>query len=71
MTMTTPIVKHTIKQKIEQLIDIGEKNKTEIYSRIVEDFGVERHEVRLIAMELRQDWKKKIKILQGKDAEFN
>lgn len=71
MIMITAVVRNTIKQKINQLIDIGENDKTEIYSRIVEDFGVERRDVRLIARELRQDWKKKVKVLQGKDEEIN
>lgn len=65
MTMIAPIVRNTIKQKIEQLIDIGEKNKSEIYSRITEDFEIERREVRLIARELRQEWANKIKILES------
>ena len=65
MTMTAPIVRNAIKQKIDQLIDIGEKNKSIIYSRIVEDFGIERREVRLIARELRQEWQNKVKILES------
>lgn len=71
MIMIPPVIRNTIKQKINQLIDIGENDKTKIYSRIVEDFGVERRDVRLIARELRQDWKKKVKVLQGKDEEIN
>lgn len=65
MTMIAPLVKNAIKQKIDQLIDIGEKNKSVIYSRIVEDFGIARHEVKLIARELRQDWIKKVKVLES------
>ena len=65
MTMTAPLIRTAIKQKIDQLLDIGEKNKSVIYSRIVEDFGIPRREVRLIARELRQDWEKKVKILES------
>jgi len=59
------VVRYAVKHKMEQLIDIGEKNKSEIYSRIVEEFGLPRREVRLIARELRQDWAKKIKVLES------
>lgn len=65
MTMIAPLVKNAIKQKIDQLIDIGEKDKSVIYSRIVEDFGIQRREARLIARELRQDWIKKVKVLES------
>jgi len=65
MTMTAGIIRNTVKQKIEQLIEIGENDKAEIYSRIIDEFGLPRREVRLLARELRQDWAKKIKILES------
>ena len=58
------IVRYAVKQKIEQLIDIGEKNKEGIYSRIEDDFGLNRVEIKKIARELRQEWEHKIRVLQ-------
>jgi DNA invertase Pin-like site-specific DNA recombinase len=59
------LVTIAVKEKIEQLIEIGEKDKEVIYKRIIEDFGIPRPTLRRIARELRQDWERKIKILES------
>jgi len=63
--MSMTLITIAIKQKIEQLIEIGEKDKEVIYTRIIEDFGIPRPTLRRIARELRQEWANKIKILES------
>jgi len=63
--MNMTLITQTVKKKIEQLIDIGEKDKQVIYSRIIEDFGLPRPTVRRIARELKEEWANKIKILES------
>ena len=61
------LISYAVKQKIDQLIDIGEKDKDVIYNRIIEDFGIPRPTVRRIARELKQDWANKIKVLDSNE----
>jgi len=62
--MDMSIITIAVKQKMEKLIDIGEKDKQKIYEQIHEEFGIPRVMIRRIARELRQDWARKIAILQ-------
>lgn len=61
------MLSYAVKQKIEQLIDIGEKDKDEIYRRIIEDFGIPRPTLRRIARELKEEWANKIKVLDSNE----
>jgi len=65
--MNMTLISYAVKQKIDQLIDIGEKDKDVIYNRIIEDFGIPRPTVRRIARELKQDWANKIKVLDSNE----
>ena len=62
--MTMSIVTDTAKKKIEQLIELGEKNKDEIYERVVDEFGLTMKDVKKLGRELREDWTKKVKVLE-------
>lgn len=57
--------KNAIKNSIEKLIEKGIKDKQEIYSKIVMEFGIARPDVRRIARDLRNEMMNKVKILQS------
>lgn len=52
-----------IRHQIDVLIDSGETNKTNIYTKIVEKTGLPRPTVRRIASEYKKEIGKKIRIL--------
>ena len=54
-----------IKQAIEALLDKGMKDKSEIYSKIVEEFGIQRIDARRLVRDLRNEMMNKVKILQN------
>ena len=58
--MSTTIL---IKQAIMDCLDKGMKDKSEIFSKIVEQFGIPRPTVRRVSRELREEMIQKVKIL--------
>lgn len=52
-----------IRHQIDVLIDSGETNKTNIYTKIVDKTGLPRPTVRRIASEYKKEIEKKIRIL--------
>jgi len=54
-----------IKQAIESYLDKGLTDKNDIYSKVVEELGVPRPTIRRVARELREEYGKRIKILQS------
>ena len=54
-----------IKETINSLLDEGVTDKQDIYSKVVDKFGVPRPTVRRVARDLRNDLLAKIKILQS------
>lgn len=52
-----------IRHQIDALIDSGETNKTNIYTKIVDKTGLPRPTVRRIASEYKKEIEKKIRIL--------
>ena len=58
--MSTTIL---IKQAIIDCLDSGMKDKHEIFSKIVEQFGIPRPTVRRVSRELREEMIQKVKIL--------
>lgn len=62
--ITSKIIVDQVKLRIGELIDQGLTDKTDIYSKIVEEFNMPRPTVRRIAREYRQQLVERIKILQ-------
>ena len=59
-----------IKQAINQLLDKGFTDKQDIYTKVVEELGVPRPTLRLVARDLRNELLQKIKILQSEVPEL-
>lgn len=53
-----------VKKQLEELLDKGLTNKRDIYQTVSDNLGLHRVVIRRIARELRQDYQKRIKILQ-------
>lgn len=54
-----------IKERVNTLIDSGMKDRSEIYSKIVEEFGTPRPTARRIVRDFREEMIKKVKILES------
>ena len=54
-----------IKEAINSLLDEGITDKQDIYSKVVDNLGVQRPTVRRVARDLRNELLTKIKILQS------
>jgi len=54
-----------VKLRIGGLIDQGLSDKQDIYSKIVEEFGLPRPTVRRIARDYRMELNKRVEILQS------
>lgn len=54
-----------IKLEINQLLDKGLRDKSDIYSLVVQRLGIPRLTVRRVARDLRQDYINKVNILQS------
>jgi len=54
-----------IKQAINSLLDKGLTDKQDIYTKVVEELGVQRPTVRRVARDLRNELLQKIQILQS------
>jgi len=52
-----------VKDKMNLLMDIGERDKKKIFDKIVDETGIPRPTVRRIAGDLKREIKRKIKIL--------
>jgi len=53
-----------ISQTIEKYIDMGMTDKSEIFTKVVDELGVPRPTVRRVARDLRTNLARKAKILQ-------
>lgn len=62
MNQTDTII---IKNRVNELIDSGIKNRFEIYTKIVEEFGTPRPTVRRIVRELKDEMMEKVKVLES------
>jgi len=54
-----------VKEKINELLDRGYKDKQEIFNRVVNELDVNRPTVRRLARELRIELVHKLAILEG------
>ncbi len=54
-----------IETAITQHLDNGMTNKSEIYTKVIEDLGVPRPTVRRIARDMRNEMVRKVRILQS------
>ena len=54
-----------VKEKINQLLDMGYKDNKEIVTKIVNEYNIKRPTVRRLARELRIELVKKLSILEG------
>ena len=54
-----------IKAAINTLLDNGVRDKQDIYTKVVDELGVPRPTVRMVARDLRNELLEKIKILQS------
>ena len=54
-----------IKAAINTLLDNGVRDKQDIYTKVVDELGVQRPTVRRVARDLRNELLEKIKILQS------
>jgi len=61
LTNRTTIIKETI----EKYLEMGLTDKTDIFSKVVEELGVPRPTVRRIARDLRGEMIRKVRILQS------
>lgn len=53
----------TVKLEIIKLLDAGEKNKQQIYTKVVENLGVPRATVRRVARSLAIELRQKVQFL--------
>jgi len=54
-----------VKQAIEAYLDKGLTDKNDIYSKVIEELGIPRPTIRRIARDLREEYERRIKILQN------
>lgn len=54
-----------VKDKINNLLDLGYTDKNKIFDKIVKDLDIQRPTVRKLARELRIELVKKLSILEG------
>ena len=54
-----------IKAAINSYIDNGIKDKQDLYTKVVDELGVPRPTVRIVALDLRNELLEKIQILQS------
>ena len=54
-----------VKEKINNLLDLGYKDKQEIFNKVVKELDVNRPTVRKLARELRIELVNKLAILEG------
>jgi DNA invertase Pin-like site-specific DNA recombinase len=59
-----------IKASIERFIDSGMKNKSQIYTKVVEELGVPRTTVRRAARDLLKDLRNKVKAIDHAEEVF-
>ena len=63
--MNHPNQSTEIKEAINSFLDKGNKDKQDIYSKVVDELGVPRPTVRRVARDLRNELVAKIEILQS------
>lgn len=62
---TKSIIKRSIKQHIDDQMNLGITDKEEIYKSAMERFKIDRKTVRGIAREMRNEMCEKLKVLQS------